>query len=107
MDTTTKPSKTISKTKDFLPLEGTDYVEFYVGNAKQAAHFYKTAFGFKSLAYAGPETGVRDRASYALRQNAKTGELALACPLCDVEARGGTQDDVMLVAKHITSSAKK
>ena len=40
--------------KDFLPLEGTDYVEFYVGNAKQAAHFYKTAFGFQSVAYAGP-----------------------------------------------------
>jgi 4-hydroxyphenylpyruvate dioxygenase len=39
---------------DFLPLDGTDYVEFYVGNAKQAAHFYKTAFGFQSLAYAGP-----------------------------------------------------
>jgi 4-hydroxyphenylpyruvate dioxygenase len=53
-------------------LEGTDYVEFYVGNAKQAAHFYKTAFGFQSLAYAGPETGVRDRASYALRQNKLT-----------------------------------
>src|SRR4051794_12140570 len=72
MDTATKPSKTISKTKDFLPLEGTDYVEFYVGNAKQAAHFYKTAFGFQSLAYAGPETGVRDRASYALQQNKLT-----------------------------------
>lgn len=55
--------------QDFLPLQGTDYVEFYVGNAKQAAHFYKTAFGFQSLAYAGPETGVKDRASYAVRQN--------------------------------------
>ncbi|HTD39512.1 MAG TPA: 4-hydroxyphenylpyruvate dioxygenase [Mucilaginibacter sp.] len=54
---------------DFLPLNGTDYVEFYVGNAKQAAHFYKTAFGFQSLAYAGPETGVRDRASYVLKQD--------------------------------------
>ena len=54
---------------DFLPLLGTDYVEFYVGNAKQAAHYYKTAFGFQSLAYAGPETGVKDRASYAIRQN--------------------------------------
>ncbi|PTQ95096.1 4-hydroxyphenylpyruvate dioxygenase [Mucilaginibacter yixingensis] len=53
---------------DFLPLNGTDYVEFYVGNAKQAAHFYKTAFGFQSLAYAGPETGVRDHASYVLQQ---------------------------------------
>lgn len=57
---------------DFLPLQGTDYVEFYVGNAKQAAHFYKTAFGFQSLAYAGPETGVKDRASYAVRQNKLT-----------------------------------
>jgi 4-hydroxyphenylpyruvate dioxygenase len=57
---------------DFLPLEGTDYVEFYVGNAKQAAHFYKTAFGFQSLAYAGPETGRKDVASYAVRQNKLT-----------------------------------
>ncbi|WP_426585243.1 4-hydroxyphenylpyruvate dioxygenase [Mucilaginibacter sp. R-33] len=55
-------------TTDFLPLNGTDYVEFYVGNAKQAAHYYKSAFGFQNLAYAGPETGVRDRASYVLQQ---------------------------------------
>ncbi|WP_158991532.1 4-hydroxyphenylpyruvate dioxygenase [Mucilaginibacter sp. L196] len=54
--------------KDFLPLNGTDYVEFYVGNAKQAAHYYKTAFGFQDLAYSGPETGVRDKASYVLQQ---------------------------------------
>jgi 4-hydroxyphenylpyruvate dioxygenase len=58
--------------EDFLPLQGTDYIEFYVGNAKQAALFYKTVFGFQSLAYAGPETGIRDRASYALRQNKLT-----------------------------------
>jgi 4-hydroxyphenylpyruvate dioxygenase len=57
-----------SKTTDFLPLNGTDHVEFYVGNAKQAAHYYKSAFGFQNLAYAGPETGVRDRASYVLQQ---------------------------------------
>jgi 4-hydroxyphenylpyruvate dioxygenase len=57
------------QTTDFLPLRGTDYIELYVGNAKQAAHFYKTAFGFQSLAYAGPETGVKDRASYVLVQN--------------------------------------
>ncbi|MDR3695795.1 4-hydroxyphenylpyruvate dioxygenase [Mucilaginibacter sp.] len=55
-------------TADFLPLNGTDHVEFYVGNAKQAAYFYKTAFGFSDLAYAGPETGVRDRSSYVLQQ---------------------------------------
>lgn len=55
--------------QDFLPLLGTDYVEFYVGNAKQAAHFYKTAFGFQSHAYAGLETGVKDRASYVIKQD--------------------------------------
>ncbi|MDW8851351.1 4-hydroxyphenylpyruvate dioxygenase [Flavobacterium sp. MMLR14_040] len=55
--------------QDFLPLLGTDYVEFYVGNAKQSAHYYKTAFGYQSLAYAGLETGVRDRASYVLKQD--------------------------------------
>ncbi|MCB0837284.1 MAG: 4-hydroxyphenylpyruvate dioxygenase [Bacteroidetes bacterium] len=53
---------------DFLPLQAIDHVEFYVGNAKQAAHFYKSAFGFQSLAYSGPETGVKDRASYVLSQ---------------------------------------
>jgi len=58
----------IAKAQDFLPINGTDYIEFYVGNAKQAAHYYKTAFGFQSLAYAGPETGVKDRASYVLQQ---------------------------------------
>lgn len=66
------PINPIQKQGDFLPLHGTDYVEFYVGNAKQAAHFYKTAFGFQSLAYAGPETGMKDRASYAVRQNKLT-----------------------------------
>lgn len=64
---------------DFLPLEGTDYVEFYVGNAKQAAHYYQTAFGFQALAYAGPETGLRDKVSYAVRQHKLT--LVLTTPL--------------------------
>src|SRR6476660_7495305 len=63
------PKKAAAAEADFLPLNGTDYVEFYVGNAKQAAHFYKTAFGFQSWAYAGPETGVKDRASYVIVQN--------------------------------------
>ena len=53
---------------DFLPLKGTDHVEFYVGNARQAAYFYRTAFGMSLVAYAGPETGQRDRASYVLQQ---------------------------------------
>lgn len=55
--------------EDFLPLNGTDYIEFYVGNAKQAAVFYQYAFGFELVAYAGPETGIRDRASYVLKQD--------------------------------------
>ena len=68
----------ISDDEDFLPLYGTDYVEFYVGNAKQSAHFYKTAFGFQSLAYAGPETGLMDRVSYVIRQNKLTFVLTTA-----------------------------
>jgi 4-hydroxyphenylpyruvate dioxygenase len=55
--------------QDFLPINGTDHIELYVGNAKQAAHFYQHAYGFELVAYAGPETGVRDRASYVLQQN--------------------------------------
>ncbi len=54
--------------QDFLPLNGTDHIEFYVGNAKQSAYYYQSAFGFSLVAYAGPETGVRDRASYVLQQ---------------------------------------
>jgi len=68
-----------SQSADFLPLQGTDYVEFYVGNAKQAAHFYKTAFGFQSLAYAGPETGMKDKVSYVIRQHKLT--FVLTTPL--------------------------
>ena len=66
-------------TADFLPLNGTDYVELWVGNAKQSAHYYKTAFGFQSLAYAGPETGLKDRVSYVLMQNKM--RLVLTSPL--------------------------
>lgn len=54
---------------DFLPLLGTDHLELYVGNAKQSAYYYQAAFGFELVAYAGPETGIRDRASYVLQQN--------------------------------------
>lgn len=55
--------------QDFLPINGTDYIEFYVGNAKQSAMYYMTALGFELIAYAGPETGMRDRASYVLKQD--------------------------------------
>lgn len=75
--------------QDFLPLQGTDYVELYVGNAKQAAHYYKTAFGFQSLAYAGPETGNKDKVRYVLRQHKMT--FVLTTPL-----KGGNE-----IADHI------
>jgi 4-hydroxyphenylpyruvate dioxygenase len=61
--------KIFEEAEDFLPIMGTDYVEYYVGNAKQAAHFYKTALGFQSLAYAGLETGMKDRTSYVVVQD--------------------------------------
>lgn len=61
--------KIFPEADDFLPLNGTDYVELYVGNAKQAAHFYKTAFGFQSYAYAGLETGIKTHTSYVLKQD--------------------------------------
>ena len=77
-NTGTIDEKNIALKADFLPLMGTDYVEFYVGNAKQSAHFYKTAFGFQSLAYAGPETGLMDRVSYVIRQNKLTFVLTTA-----------------------------
>ncbi len=79
MSTVKATKNTTASQTDFLPLHGTDYVEFYVGNAKQAAHFYKTAFGFQSLAYAGPETGIKDKVSYAIRQNKLT--FVLTTPL--------------------------
>lgn len=78
MDTNAKYEGGV-ETADFLPINGTDYIEFYVGNAKQSALYYKAAFGFQSLAYAGPETGVRDRASYVLVQDKV--RLVLTTPL--------------------------
>ena len=69
METTQTNTEKWVDAPDFLPLLGTDHIEFYVGNAKQAAHFYQTAFGFDLVAYAGPETGVREKASYVLQQD--------------------------------------
>jgi len=68
-NTTYGLEKLFDDAEDFLPLLGTDYVELYVGNAKQSAHFYKTAFGFQSHAFAGLETGMKDRVSYVLKQD--------------------------------------
>lgn len=68
-NTTYGLEKLFPEAEDFLPLLGTDYIELYVGNAKQSAHFYKTAFGFQSEAFAGLETGLKDRVSYVLKQD--------------------------------------
>ncbi|HEX7918423.1 MAG TPA: VOC family protein, partial [Gemmatimonadales bacterium] len=67
MATAVKPSST--EAHDTFPINGTDYIEFYVGNAKQSALYYRAAFGFQLVGYRGPETGVRDRASYLLQQD--------------------------------------
>ncbi|WP_405330503.1 4-hydroxyphenylpyruvate dioxygenase [Leeuwenhoekiella sp. LLG6367-2.1] len=86
--------------QDFLPLLGTDYVEFYVGNAKQAAHYYKTAFGFQSFAYSGLETGRRDSVSYVLKQDkirlVLTSPLGSESPINDHIVKHG--DGVKVVA---------
>ncbi len=85
---------------DFLPLRGTDHVEFYVGNARQAAYFYRAAFGMSLVAYAGPETGRRDRASYVLQQGkvrfVLTTPLRSDSPIADHIARHG--DGVKTIA---------
>lgn len=78
-NTTYGLEKLFDDAEDFLPLLGTDYVELYVGNAKQSAHFYKTAFGFQSHAFAGLETGMKDRVSYVLKQDKI--KLVLTTPL--------------------------
>jgi 4-hydroxyphenylpyruvate dioxygenase len=108
METTIQPSVTPGITTDFLPLFGTDYVEFYVGNAKQAAHFYKTAFGFQSLAYAGPETGMKDKVSYVIRQNKLTFVLTTPLrtdnPVADHIYRHG--DGVKVLALMVDDAAK-
>ncbi|WP_018629310.1 4-hydroxyphenylpyruvate dioxygenase [Niabella aurantiaca] len=92
---------------DFLPLQGTDYIEFYVGNAKQAAHFYKTAFGFRSLAYSGPETGVKEKASYAVQQNKLTFVFTTPIKNCaEIEAHLGKHGDgVRMLALRVHDAA--
>ena len=66
-DTLITPSQ--KQTDDFFPINGTDFIEFYVGNAKQSAIYYQSTFGFELVAYQGPETGVRHKVSYVLQQN--------------------------------------
>jgi len=90
----------VSAKADFLPLFGTDYIEFYVGNAKQAAHYYQSAFGFQALAYSGPETGTKDKVSYAVRQDRLTFVFTTALrpnhPIADHVAKHG--DGVRVIA---------
>jgi 4-hydroxyphenylpyruvate dioxygenase len=93
---------------DFLPLNGTDYVEFYVGNAKQSAHYYQTAFGFQPLAYAGLETGLKDRASYVMRQGKITFVLTTALtpesPIAEHQKLHG--DGIKVIALLVDDAAK-
>ena len=94
---------TVHATQDFLPLKGTDHVEFYVGNARQAAYYYRTAFGMSLVAYAGPETGQRDRASYVVQQGkvrfVLTTSLRPGDPIADHVARHG--DGVCVIALEV------
>ena len=68
-DNTQTIEKEVPEAEDFLPINGTDYIEFYVGNAKQSVHYYQSVFGYELVAYAGLETGLKDRASYVLQQD--------------------------------------
>lgn len=92
--------KIFPEAEDFLPLLGTDYVELYVGNAKQAAHYYQSAFGFQTLAYAGLETGLRDRTSYVLQQGkirlVLTSALHSNSPIAEHQSKHG--DAVKVIA---------
>ncbi len=93
---------------NFMPINGTDYIEFYVGNAKQAAHYYQTAFGFQPLAYAGPETGVKDRASYVLVQDKirfiLTSGLSSDSPICEHARKHG--DGVKCLALWVDDASR-
>ena len=100
--------KIFEEAEDFLPLNGTDYIELYVGNAKQTAHFYKTALGFQSEAYAGLETGMKDRVSYVLRQDKI--RLVLTTPLekdGPINAHINTHGDAVKVVALWVDDAKK
>jgi 4-hydroxyphenylpyruvate dioxygenase len=97
---------------DFLPLNGNDYVEFYVGNARQAAHYYRSAFGMKLTGYSGPETGVRDHASYVLEQEkirfVFTTALRPDHPIADhVRAHGDGVRDIALTVDDAASAYRE
>jgi 4-hydroxyphenylpyruvate dioxygenase len=98
-----------AEAKDFLPLNGLDHVEFWVGNARQAAHYYRALWGFTPIAYAGLETGVRDRTSYVMRQNditlVVTGALGPDGPIAEhVKAHGDGVHDIAFAVDDVTSA---
>ena len=96
----------VKSTQDFLPLKGTDHVEFYVGNARQAAYYYRAAFGMSLVAYAGPETGQRNRASYMVQQGkirfVFTTSLRPGDPIAEHVARHG--DGVRVIALEVNDA---
>jgi 4-hydroxyphenylpyruvate dioxygenase len=101
-----------AEAKDFLPLNGLDHVEFWVGNARQAAHYYRALWGFTPIAYAGLETGVRDRTSYVLRQNditlVVTGSLVPDGPIAEhVKAHGDGVKDIAFAVDDATSAFRE
>src|SRR3954454_22764063 len=101
----TTPAETPTNGRDPMPLNGIDHVEFYVGNALQAAYYYAHAFGFKEVAYAGLETGIRDRASYVLQQGrirlVLTGALGSESPIAAHQRKHG--DGVKVIALSVPS----
>lgn len=107
--TMTQPEVVRGQAEDFLPLKGIDYVEFYVGNARQAAHYYRMAFGFKPIAYAGLETGVRDRTSYVMEQRkirlVLTGALEPDSPIAEhVKLHGDGVKDIAFTVDDAVSA---
>src|SRR5687768_383974 len=94
--------------EDFLPINGTDHIEFYVGNAKQTALYYQHCLGFELVAYAGPETGVREKASYVLQQNkirfVLTTALQPSSPIADHVNKHG--DGVKVLALWVDDARK-
>jgi 4-hydroxyphenylpyruvate dioxygenase len=104
-ETAVQPTAAAQQPKDYMPLNGIDHVELFVGNAKQAAFFYTRAFGFELVAYSGLETGARDHASYVLRQGrirlVLTGALGSASPIAEHQRRHG--DGVKVIALSVPS----
>ena len=90
----TQTAPVTAPTRDVFPINGTDYIEFYVGNAKQASHYYRAAFGFQLVGYRGPETGTRDRASYLLTQGKI--RFVLTTPI-----RADLSADARAIAEHL------